>query len=563
MMRLEDLGTVVETDVLIIGGGIAGLFAAITAKDTEPTLEVLLVDKCQPGASGASAYAAGVLNFWQPGDSFEDYVEDIIVNNSEYLIDQDYTEQAVRQSYDRFCELADFGAEYQKDEKGQAIRIPVIGTAYGKGTPYTGGTQLTWKCRTEAARRGVRLMDRMFVVDLLVTEGICVGAVGFHVRSGEFFIFKARATVLANGTVFFGRRPQMGPSGTTGDGPAMAYRAGVPIRNAEQQWATHGPAAFDSSGVHVIFGCGGILVNSKGERFMEGYSPRLLEESRRYEVSRAILQEWREGRGPCYLDCTHLPSERIGYIYTALPRLPLALGPLGLDLARDRIEWVPYGLSFQSTGGIKIKNGDGQVDMQGLWAVGNACDFCGGADSTAVTAMIGSANIGARAGTRAAEYCGDARPRALEVEQVQKLRNSIFQSLEVKSTPDTDSDKATSRLAEVMMRYVNLIKDEPMLKRAIEEIDTLKAQFGDGAAKDAHGLMNVHGARNKIQLAEIVARSALLRTESRACHYRLDYPSRDDRNWLKWVVAQHVDGEGKVWAEDIPLAKWKYRPALA
>ena len=83
MMRLEDLGTVVETDVLIIGGGIAGLFAAITAKDTEPTLEVLLVDKCQPGASGASAYAAGVLNFWQPGDSFEDYVEDIIVNNSE------------------------------------------------------------------------------------------------------------------------------------------------------------------------------------------------------------------------------------------------------------------------------------------------------------------------------------------------------------------------------------------------------------------------------------------------------------------------------------------------
>jgi adenylylsulfate reductase subunit A len=395
-MKVQQLGIFIETDVLIIGGGIAGLFAAIKAKDEDPLTEVLLVDKCYPGASGSSVFAAGVIPNWQPGDDFDSYVKEIIVDNAEYMIDQDYVEVAVRESYDRVRDLIEYGVEFQQNEKGEILRIPALSSSFQNCTAFKGGLQWMWKLRAQATKRQVEMLERIFVADLLMDNGRCVGAVGFHLRTGEFYVFKAKSTILANGSAIYAR-PQLGPSGTTGDAQAMALRAGLQLRSMEQVFATIGPAGISSPGLHAIFGNGGILVNRKGERVMEKYNPGLMERARRFEMARAILQEWRESKGPCYVDCTHLPKENIERIKTSLPFFIAGLNILGLDLTRDKIEWVPYSLSLQHNGGIRINNADGDVNVPGLWAVGTAGDYCGGVDTTAAAALPGSAVQGARA----------------------------------------------------------------------------------------------------------------------------------------------------------------------
>ena len=562
-MKLEELGTVVDTDVLVVGGAIAGLFAAIKAKEKDPSLRVALLDKCQSGASGCSAHAAGVLPYWAPGDNFDDYARDIIVNSSEYLIDQRYVEIALRESWDRFCDLMDYGVQVQRDIKGEPKRIPIIASSYGLATPFYGGTELTWKPRMKAVELGVNIFDRVYAADLLMEDSRCIGATGFNIRTGEFCIFRAKGTILANGAVFFGRRPQMGPAGTTGDAGAMALRAGAQYRNGEQLWATHGPAALDSSGVHVIFGSGGIIRNAKGDRIMEKYNPKLLEEARRWEVARGIVQEWKEGRGPCYLDCTHLPAETITTIYTSLPRLAIALREWGRDLSKDKIEWVPYGLTSQNVGGVRVNSADGDVTgVSGLWAVGNASDFCGGSDTAGVSALLGSSTMGARSGQRAAEQAAATPLASPDVSQVQGLKERLFAPLEVERASAMTFKDAATNLSQVMMRYVNLVKDEAMLQRATEELAKLEESFNGLVAKDNHDLMMVEGLKNKVLLGRVCAASALIRKESRACHYRSDFPARDDKGWLKWVVAKLEGGEPQTWTEDIPVHLWKYRPEV-
>lgn len=560
-MRVQDLGKMIEADILIIGGGIAGLFCGIRAKERKPDVNVVLVDKCCAGVSGSSVFAAGIVNYWQPGDDFDGIVREIVVDNAEYLIDQDYVELAVKESYDRFIDLVELGVEFQKDEKGNVKRIQALAGKIAKCTPYRGGIDLTWKLRRKAEKAGVTMIDRIFANDLLMNDGRCVGAVGFHTRTGDFYLFKAKGTVIAGGTLFIGR-PQMGPSGTTGDSQAMGFRAGLPLRNLEQVSTSHGPAFMPAPGLHVIFGSGGILVNSKGERFMQRYNAELLEESRRFDTARAILLEWKEGRGPCYLDCTFLSAEAIGTIMTALPLFASGLRTLGLDLRKDKIEYVPYGLNIQHQAGIRVNNADGDVGVQGLWVVGTAGDFCGGVDGTLASSLIGSAVQGARAGERAVEYTLYAERPVIDMAQVWKFRDNIYEPLEIATETTIETREATRRLWQIMMRYVNLIKDEAMLKRAIAEIAKLQEQFKKGAAKDVHELTKVHELRNMLTISELIAKSAIIRTESRRCHYRFDYPSRNDKTWLKWVVARLVNGRPEICTEEIPITKWKYKPSI-
>jgi succinate dehydrogenase/fumarate reductase flavoprotein subunit len=555
------LGTIVGADVLIIGGGIAGLFAGIKAKGKEPSLDVLLVDKCYPGLSGSSVFAAGVYPNWQPGDEFDDYVREIIVDNAEYLIHQDYVEVAVKESYDRFRDMVDFGVEFLRDEGGEVERIPTLASRHGKCTPFKGGIQMTWNLRKEAVRRGVKMLDRIFINDLLMRDGQCVGAIGFHAVNGDGYVFKAKATVLAAGTLFFSR-PLQGRSGSTGDSAAMAFRAGAQLRNMEQVGGTTiGPAFTPSPGLHVIFGNGGILVNVRGERFMERYEPRLLEEARRMDTAQAIVQEWRQGRGPCYVDCTHLPADKIAMIKDSLPRYAAALESAGLDLAKDRIEYIPYALGLQHYAGVRVNNADGDCGIPGLWTVATAGDFCGGCESTPAAALPGSSVQGARGGERAAEYAIQAPVPAPDMSQVRELRERILQPYHAEPT-GIGVNEAARNLSRALHRYINVLKDEAMLRQALEEVARLKEEFGVGAAEDPHQLAKVHELKNMLLIAEVIAKSALIRTESRRSHHRLDYPQRDDKNWLRWVVAKLVNGKPELWTEEIPVGKWKYKPSV-
>jgi fumarate reductase (CoM/CoB) subunit A len=505
-----------------------------------------------------------VFPYWKPGDDTDNYMREIIEYNSEYLIDQDYVKIAVKESYDRFRDLVSFGVEFAKEPDGSVRRIQTLTSKYGYCSPFAGGHHLTWKIRAEAARRGVRLLDRIMLTDLIVQGERCLGAVGFQVREGKFFVIKSKATVLAAGGLLF-NRAQMGASGACGDGYALAFRAGAQLRNMDQIGHVQiGPKNLGSPGLHVIFGEGGIMVNAKGERFMKRYNPTLLEEARRFESARAILQEWREGRGPCYLDCTHLPAKKIDIIKRSLPLMVRGLKSQGLDIAKDKIEYIPYSVALLHMGGTRIRNADGDVGIEGLWVVGAAGDYCGGADATAVTALPGSSVQGVRGGLQAAKYLKKAGRRgAIPREGLAELKERALAPLNKRSRKGIEAEAVFHQLLSTVFRYINVLKSEPMLEKAVSEIGKLKAKMSGVVSKDPHDLQKYHNVRNMLPLAEVAARASLIRKESRRGHFRLDYPQRDDENWLKWVVAEQADDEIRIWTEDIPIAKWKYKPSTS
>lgn len=555
------LGPVIKADVLVIGGGIAGLFAAIKAKEKDPKADVTLVDKAYPGRSGCSVFAAGVFPHWMPGDPhLEEYIREIVQVNSEYLIDQRYVEVAVKESYDRFQDLVKFGVEFARDAQGRFKRVPTLTSRFGFCTPFAGGPHLMWKVRAEAERRGVRLLDRIMVTELLTRGAGCSGAVGFGIRDGEYYIFLAKGTVLAAGSCMSYRAP-MGASGGTGDGPALAFRAGAPLSNMEQFKPNYGPKNLGAPGLHVFFGKGAVLVNALGKRFMENYRPELKEEARRYDTVKAIVQEWKEGRGPCYLDCTHLPAENIETIKRSLPLVMKGLKMQGLDIARDKVEMIPYGLNLLHMGGAKIKNASGQVGIPGLWVVGAAGDYCGGCDSTPATTLAGSSVQGARAGGEAARGAkGQAWPK-LDSDLCRELKRATFAPLKRKVGKPLSPDDLIHKILEIRFRHINIVRSESSLNTALKEIDNLKGKIKEVTVRDSHQLQNFHNAKNMLELTEVTANACLLRTESRATHFRADYPQRDDANWLKWIVARLRDGEINYQLEEIPLGNWKFKPS--
>lgn len=550
----------VRADILVIGGGIAGLFAAIKAKERAPQAEVVLVDKAFPGRSGCSVFAAGVFPHWMPQDpNTDEYIREIVVDNAEYLIDQDYAELAVKESYDRFRDLQKFGVEFAHNSSGKLLRVPTLASKFGFCTPFAGGPHLMWKVKAQAEALGVKMLDRIMVTNLLIAGGRCAGAVGFHLRTGQGYIFTAKGTVLAAGTYMSNRAP-MGASGGSGDGTAMALRAGCEMRNMDQLKTNYGPKNLGVPGLHVIFGQGGILVNARGERFMERYHPELKEEARRYDTARAIINEWREGRGPCCLDCTHLSAGAIDTIRKALPLVMKSLKAQGLDIARDKIEFIPYGVSLLHHGGARLNSASGDVGIAGLWVVGAAGDYCGGADSTAVTTLAGSSVQGARAGKEVARYIHETSWPKVPSELVQRAEEDIFSPLKSKGRKGIEPDSMIYQILQIVFRNINVLRSEANLKAARKGIEALKGKLTQVKARDPHELQKYHNARNMLQVAEVVAGACLLRTESRRAHYRIDYPKRDDENWLKWVIARLENGKVTFRTEAIPLENWKYRP---
>ncbi|MBI4318002.1 MAG: FAD-binding protein [Chloroflexi bacterium] len=551
---------IIDTDVLVIGGGIAGLFAAISAKRSQPELRVLLVDKAQPGASGCSVFAAGVLNYCLPDDpDLDSYKREIIEDNSEYLIDQDYVEAAIHDSYYRFKDLLDFGVDFMRNPDGNIKRVPSLGTKYGRCSPYSGGgPHIMWTVRRQAAKCEVQMLERVVITDLLLSDGACAGAVGFGARDGRTYLFRAKSVVLAAGGLVYNRAP-MGSSGGTGDGMALALRAGVELRNMEQSGnATIGPRGLGSPGLHIIFGLGGILVNARGERFMEHYRPDLKEEARRFELSRAILREWSVGRGPCYVDCTHLSPDSIDTIKRSLPLLARGLAARGQDLARDRIEYVSYGLSMAGLGGVCIRSADGDVNVPGVWAAGWATDFCGGVMSTVAASLMASSNVGARAGIRAAER---ARQVPMPDVDLDDARQKIRVAIAPLGRDDGKSfEELSIRFLQGVYQNINLIKNEARLQAAVDHLDAIESEIETVGAADCHQLRKLHDLKNMVQLARVSALASQARKESRMSHFREDYPDRDDRSWLKWIIVRSLGGRVELRTEDVPVSRWRFSP---
>jgi len=512
---------VIDTDVLVIGGGMAGCFAAIKSK--KQGVDVTLVDKGYAGKSGQTPFAGGYSLFnadW--GDDLDAWVEQVS-RAGDYLNNRVWTEMAFKESYARYQDLVSWGVEFQKDENGELERR---GSNLGPCLAYNLNRKVHAEIlRKQAEKIGVNIIDRKMITDLLKQDGRIVGAIGIPVDRYEIYIFKAKATVLCSGAGGF-KSPGWPIHALTADGDSMAYRIGAEITGKEftdphPTGAEH-PAHFDFGRRIRTGAIRGTIFNAEGN-----------------EV---------RGPGPLFLDMEF--EAHAG-------RAPLTLEtPQGEKILR--VGGGASGMSVHKAEGIWPADTDCSTSIPGLYAAGDALGTMQmGAVYGAGGCGLGGASVtGARAGTSAAEYSRQVDKPEIDRDELARLKKTINAPLDRQGG---FSPRWVTQLLQNNMipYYILYIKKEDRMKAVLTLIEFMRDHLAPKlTAKDPHELRLALETKNMILNAEMRLKASLFRTESRGCHYREDYPRRDDPDWLAWVVLKEENGEMKAFKKPIPKEWW-------
>ena len=515
-MSLENI---VETDVLVIGGGMAGCFAAIKAK--EQGIDVTLVDKGYAGKSGQTPFAGSYAVFhpeW--GHNLDGWMEQINTVG-EYVNNRKWTEIGFKDSYDRYQDLVSWGVEFEKDEDGEVRRSTSrLGPCQAL---FMGPRTFAQILRKQAVKSGVKIMDRIMVTDLLKQAGKIVGAIGIPMGSKDLYIFKAKATVMCAGAGGF-KPPGWPISELTADADAMAYRAGAEITGKE--FADTHP----TSAEHPAY---------------LGFSKR----RGRPPFGKLINAEGNEipGRGTLFLDMEF--EAHAG-------RAPITMEtPEGNSI---RIGGASSGMSVHKAEGIWPVDKKCATSLPGLYAAGDSYGTMqsGAVYGTIGLALSGASVTGARAGWGAAEYALQAEKPAVDDEDLRRLKKIVQAPTERKG--GFSPKWATQVLQNTMIPYfIMYIKKEDRMQAALTLVEFMRDHLVPKlTARDPHELRLAHETKNMVLNAEMRLRASIFRTESRGCHYREDYPRRDDPNWLAWVLLKEEEGRMKVLKEPIPKEWW-------
>jgi succinate dehydrogenase/fumarate reductase flavoprotein subunit len=557
MADLNSLGKVYETDVLIIGGGPSGLWAANRA--AELGRDVLLVDKGPQDWGGLVGLSGGDYDAVLPEENVDDFVQDLVYYY-DGLCEQDLMEMVYKHSYERLKDYERFGCEFRRDTEGKLWGIPQRGLPHAKLYPAKvkgkGGEDMAHGLIKEASRLGVKRLSRTLVTDLLKHDGRVIGAVGFDTRSGEFSIFKASAVVLATGEG--GWKASYQGNTACGEGTFMAFQAGVELKNCEFIRVWNWPVQFAWESQTTLLPLGARFVNAKGESFMDKYCPSIGSKVDQHYNVIGMAIEAREGRGPIYFDVSQLKLDdpRVlkpqsgwqGLNYRKLLKL-------GIDFFKDKTEWMPG--PYQTCGGL-VADIEGRTKIPGLFLTGCARGIepglCIGGLHLCITAVTGHI-----AGEIAAEYAREHRPAQIKENEVHELKNNLFVPL---GKTGINFKQALREIQETIFpQDVCIIKNEPSLRNALKRIEHIKSEIlPQVGAKDAHYLMKLIEVRGIAFMTEMYLRASLMRKETRAGHYREDYPQRDDKNWLKWIVISHTDNKLNLCAEPVPFDKYKFKP---
>ncbi len=566
LTMVKDQTGVHECDVLVIGGGLAGIWAAIRAKELVDN--VILVDKAKVSRSGCSTFAAGVMLYPTPGDDLKVWAQEM-VESGEYLCDQEWVELLLTEQIERIKEMESWDMPFERYNKGALTRIIGRGHINTRMLMFH-GKKLMEAMRKQVLKKGVKLVERTMVVDLLTSDGKhptqskVVGAVGFNPRTEEFHVFKAKATILATG-------PAAGKVGggyvdnNTGDGTAMAFRVGAEligmefcIRGHQSFWARK----YITYGINMIQGHGAKFINAKGERFMERYSPVLKERARNPELCIAFCKEALEGRGPLYCDMRHFPPETFERFRRVIPHTMRAFDAAGIDPSKQLIEYGPQWriIPFSGEGGIRI-NIDCETTIPSLYSAGT-----GGWNPAQGTYSVGGTNLafccvsGFRAGERAAKYALQSGEVELQAHQVQALKEVMLTAMSRREGPKPDEIFEQVQRTITPAQY-GVFKTEARIKEVLSNLQKTKEVASRLMAANYHELVKANEAVNFSLLCELVFESALVRKESRGFHFREEYPERDDIEWLKWVILKRGDEKLKVRLDPVPIDRYPFKPA--
>jgi L-aspartate oxidase len=503
-------------DVLIIGGGLAGLRAASAV---EERLSVLVVTKEAIQQSNSSYAQGGIAGVMDPDDRFEEHVHDTLIAGGT-LCDHDVVDMVIREAPERIQELIDWGTHFDR----QAGRI-VLGREGGHSHnrivhalgDMTGREVMRAMIEHAQSLANVRIWEDTFTLDLLTHEGVCRGAIVAN-RHDEKMLVWARQTILATGGCGQVYRESTNPPVATGDGHAMAYRAGAELRDME--FVQFHPTVLYIAGgsrsliTEAVRGEGGWLVDKDGTRFMPEYDERA-ELAPRDIVAQAIVTQMEKTRHPCvYLDVTHLDS---AFVLKRFPGIAAACKQFGIDITRDKIPVRPG--AHYMIGGATIDH-RGQTTIPALWAAGevSSSGLHGAnrlASNSLLEGLVYGAHAGAAASAAALESPSDYR--------VYPLSSPVV----APSAEPLDVADIRNSLKALMWRDCGVRRTGDDLTEALETVDgwrryVLERQFADRAGWELQNLLT---------LSRVMIEAALLRTESRGVHLRTDFPEIDDPHW--------------------------------
>ena len=554
-----------EHDVLVIGAGLAGQRAALSA--AQAGASVGIISKVHPVRSHSNAAQGGINAALNPEDSWESHAFDT-VKGSDYLGDQDAIEIMCREAPDELLTLEHMGVTFHRNEEG-LLGTRAFGGASAARTYYvadiTGQAILHVLYEQLMKHSEVRRYEEWFTTGLVLDEsGHCAGAITRDLRDGSMELFKAKSVILAtggNGQCF---KPTTNALICTGDGISMAYRVGAPVMDMEM--VQYHPTTLAGNGLLITEGArgeGAHLYNALGERFMERYAPNKMELASRDVVSRAEQTEINEGRGfpdgTVALDITVVPRKRVHEALREIVNVGRDFA--GVDITREPIHIKPG--NHYVMGGVKT-DVDGQTEVPGLYAAGEcACVSVHGGNRLGANSLLDTLVFGRRAGAHAAERASrmtlnPPSPAALADEERQ-----ISELIGREPGRARRVSELKQELGETMDRHCAVFRDAAGLQTALETVRRLKEEY-QGVAIDDRGSIFNQDLLGAIELgymldcAEATVISAIHRTESRGAHYRTDYPERNDEEWLKHItLTLGGDGEPHISYSPVTISQWQ------
>ncbi|MER7708357.1 succinate dehydrogenase flavoprotein subunit [Kitasatospora sp. NPDC097605] len=571
-----------QYDTVIVGAGGAGMRAAIesTQRSRTAVLTKLYPTRSHTGAAQGGMCAA-LANVEE--DNWEWHTFDT-VKGGDYLVDQDAAEIMCKEAIDAVLDLEKMGLPFSRTEAGRIDQrrfgghsrnhgeAPVRRSCYAADRT---GHMILQTLFQNCVKHGVEFFNEFYVLDLLINEGRTAGVVAYELATGEIHVFQAKAVVFASGGTGKMFKVSSNAHTLTGDGQAVAYRRGLPLEDME--FFQFHPTGIWRMGILLTEGArgeGGILRNKDGERFMERYAPVMKDLASRDVCSRAIYTEIREGRGcgpdgdHVYLDLTHLPPEQLD---AKLPDITeFARTYLGIEPYTDPIPIQPT--AHYAMGGIPT-NVEGEVlrnntdVVPGLYAAGEvACVSVHGANRLGTNSLLDINVFGRRAGIAAAGFAEANEFVPLPENPEQLVQNMVDGLREATGTESVAQIR--KELQESMDTNAMVYRTGATLKQAVEDVAALKERYKNVSIQDKGfryntDLLEAIELGNLLDLAEVLAVSALAREESRGGHYREDFPTRDDVKFMQHTMAyQEVaeDGSTSIRLDYKPVVQTRYQP---
>jgi succinate dehydrogenase / fumarate reductase flavoprotein subunit len=552
-----------EHDVLIIGGGLAGLRAAVEV--TRAGADVAVISKVHPVRSHSNAAQGGInAPLTDRGDDWEGHAYDTI-KGSDFLADQDAVEVMSTEAGEAVLELERMGVIFSRGEDGK-LGTRAFGGQKVARTFFVGaitGSAILHVLFEQSLKLGLNVYEEWFVTKLIIEDGVCRGVVAIDLKTGEMHTIKAKAVIMAAGGAGRVFEPSTNALICTGDGLSLAYRAGVPLMDMEM--IQYHPTTLARTGIlmsEAARGEGAYLLNAAGERFMEKTAPDYMELASRDVVSRAEQTEIDEGRGidgNVLLDLRHLGrdfiEQRLGYLQE------VSVEFLGIDMAEQPVPVQP-GMHY-IMGGIKT-DVNGATNVPGLYAAGECANVSvHGANRLGANSLLDTVVFGRRSGAHAVEYIKGVGGHS------QAQEDLVSEKARLQALLDRPKGErvATVRddMARGMTKGIGVFRDQASMEGALENLKNVKSRMGGFSIENKGKVFNtdlMFGLELEfmVDCAEAVVAGAMTRKESRGAHFRTDITERDDENWLKHTLMyQDDEAENGVRVElsDVKITQWE------